>query len=326
MNILVIGGTSFVGRHIVEAALQGGHQVTLFNRGVSNPDAFPELRHITGDRRKDAGKLSGLAWDAVIDTCAYTPADLAPLFKHIKTELYVFISTISVYSNYSNGAPTETSEVLDRHMENDEVTGETYGPLKVQAEKIVMDAFGSRALIVRPSIVAGPYDPTDRFTFWAKKLAESGEALIPGSKPRKVQWIDARDLANFVIQQAEEKGSGIFNVAADAVGMEEFTTAVGSGQADAVWVDDAFLLREGINPFDIPLWIPISDEHPEGFIAVQNTKAKKAGLQCRAANETARDIREWLQKQENRQLKAGLSREKEQELIADFRSYNSGGD
>ena len=326
MNILVIGGTSFVGRHIVEAALQQDHQVTLFNRGVSNPDAFPELRHITGDRRKDADKLSGLAWNAVIDTCAYTPADLTPLLEHIETELYVFISTISVYSNYSNGAPTENSEVLNKHLENDEVTGETYGTLKVQAEKIVLDAFGSRALIMRPSIIAGPYDPTDRFTFWTSKLVESGEALIPGSKARIVQWIDARDLASFVIRQVEEKGSGIFNVAADAMGMEEFVEAVGNGDADAVWIDDAFLLKEGITPFDIPLWIPVSDKHPEGFIAVQNSKAKGAGLQCRTAHETAKDIREWLQTQANRQLKAGISREKEQEFIAAYRSYNAGGE
>lgn len=324
MNILVIGGTSFVGRHIVEAALQSGHQVTLFNRGLSNPDAFPELRHITGDRRKDADKLAGLAWDAVIDTCAYTPADLAPLFEHIVTELYVFISTISVYSNYSNGAPTETSEVLNKRLENDEVTGETYGPLKVQAENIVMATFGSRALIVRPSIVAGPYDPTDRFTFWASKLAESGEALIPGSKTRKVQWIDARDLASFVIRQIEEKGSGIFNVAADAVEMEEFVEAVGNGDAEAVWVDDAFLLEKGIKPFDIPLWIPVSDEHPEGFITVQNSKAKKAGLHCRTARETAKDIREWLKTQTNKPLKTGISKKKEQDLIAVFRSASAG--
>lgn len=319
MNVLVIGGTSFVGRHMVEAALQSGHQVTLFNRGVSNPDVFPELRHITGDRRKDAAKLAGLVWDAVIDTCAYTPADLEPILKHVETQLYVFISTISVYSNYSNGAPTETSAVLNQQLENAEVTGETYGSLKVQAEKIVMDAFGSHALIVRPSIVAGPYDPTDRFTFWASKLAESETALIPGSKTRKVQWIDARDLASFVIRQIEEKGSGIFNVAADALGMEEFVSAVGNGNADAVWVDDAFLLKEGIEPFDIPLWIPVSDEHPEGFIAVQNSKAKGAGLRCRTARETAKDIREWLQTQEDRKLKAGISRGKEQKLIALFR-------
>lgn len=323
MNILIIGGTSFVGRHIVEAAMQSSHQVTLFNRGVSNPDAFPGLHHISGDRRKDAGKLSGQAWDAVIDTCAYSPADLAPVLENIETELYAFVSTISVYSNYSSGAPTETSAVLDSLPHSDEVTGESYGPLKVQAEKMVMEAFGSHALIVRPSIVAGPHDPTDRFTYWASKLARSGEALIPGGKGRKVQWIDARDLASFVIRQVEERGNGIFNVAADALEMEAFASAVGTGDADAVWIDDSFLLKQGIEPFDIPLWIPVSKEHPEGFIAVRNSKAKRAGLQCRSASETAEDIREWLRTQGDRQLKAGISREKELELIAIFRSADA---
>ena len=316
MNILVIGGTSFVGRHIVEAAVLKGHQVTLFNRGISNPAAFPGLRHITGDRRKDAGKLAGQKWDVVIDTCAYSTTDLAPVLEKIAASRYVFVSTISVYSDYGNGAPTETSAVLDNPPDSDEVNGKSYGPLKVEAEKMVIDAFGSRALIIRPSIVAGPYDPTDRFTFWVKKLSESGQAMIPGSKDRKVQWIDARDLAAFVIAQIEAGNGGTFNVAADAINMEEFVNAVGTGEADLVWVDDAFLLNEGIEPFQLPLWIPVSDEHPEGFIAVGNSSAKRAGLQCRTASETASDIREWLNLQKGRQLKAGLSREIEVELLA----------
>lgn len=321
MNILVIGGTSFVGRHIVEEAGSKGHQVTLFNRGISNPAAFPGLRHITGDRRKDAGKLAGQNWDAVIDTCAYSTTDLAPVLEKIAASQYVFVSTISVYSNYRNGAPAETSAVLDNLPDSDEVNGESYGPLKVEAEKMVIDAFGSRALIIRPSIVAGPYDPTDRFTFWVKKLGESGQAMIPGSKDRKVQWIDARDLAAFVVAQIEAKNGGTFNVAADAINMEEFVDAVGTGEANLEWVDDAFLLSEGIKPFQVPLWIPVSDEHPEGFIAVDNSSAKKAGLQCRTASETASDIREWLNPQKDRELKAGLNREKEMELLALFTKH-----
>jgi 2'-hydroxyisoflavone reductase len=323
MKILVIGGTSFVGRHIVEAAAGNGHEVVLFNRGISNPEVFPHLRRITGDRRKDAGNLSGQVWDAVIDTCAYSPADLAPVIKNVETGIYVLVSTISVYSNYKNGAPNENSAVLNLELNSDEVTGESYGSLKVQTEEMLIGAFGNRALIIRPSIVAGPYDPTDRFTFWVCKLAESGNVLVPGSKKRKVQWIDARDLASFVIRQIEEQANGVFNVAADAVSMEDFIAAVGIGEAKVNWVDDAFLLSEGIQPFEIPLWIPISEEHPEGFIIVQNSKAKKAGLQCRTARETAGDIRSWLHSQGERPLKAGINREKELKLLARYKALKT---
>lgn len=322
MNILIIGGTSFVGRHIVEAAIHNDHQVTLFNRGISNPNAFPELQQITGDRKKDAYKLAGQKWDTVIDTCAYSPADLMPILEHVETEHYVFVSTISVYTDYRNGAPEETSEVWNAELTREEENGESYGILKVQTEKMLLEALGDRSLIIRPSIVAGPYDPTDRFTYWASKLAKSGEVLIPGAKIRRVQWIDARDLAMFIMEQIESKASGIFNVAGDSVDMETFVSTIGTGEANAIWVNDAFLIEQGIEPFHIPLWIPISDEHPEGFIAVQNDKAKKAGLRCQSAQETANDIRDWLKAMGEPPLKVGLSREKELELLTVYKSFN----
>lgn len=320
MNILIIGGTSFIGRHLVEAAHRNGHDITLFNRGLSNPTAFPELRHITGDRMKDADKLAGQKWDAVIDTCAYAPADLKPVLEHIDTDFYVFVSTVSVYNDYKNGPPTENSAVWDSKTVTEESTGQSYGALKVQAEKTVLDALGNRVLIVRPSIVAGPYDPTDRFTFWVSKLTEGGETLIPGDRTRKVQWIDARDLADFVVLQIEKKTNGIYNVAADSVDMESFVSALATKDSQLVWVDDAFLLDQGIEPFDIPLWIPKSEEYPEGYITVQTNKAKEAGLKLRSASETANDIREWVDQIEGKRIKAGLSREKELQLLALYES------
>lgn len=323
MNILIIGGTSFVGRHIVEAAIHNDHLVTLFNRGISNPDAFPELQRITGDRKKDAYKLAGQKWDTVIDTCAYSPADLMPILEQVETEHYVFVSTISVYTDYRSGAPEETSEVWNAELTREKENGESYGILKVQAEKILLEALGDRSLIIRPSVVAGPYDPTDRFTYWARNLAKSNKVLIPGAKIRKVQWIDARDLAMFIMRQVEISANGIFNVAADSVDMEAFVGSVDTGGTRAVWVDDAFLMNQGIGPFDIPLWIPISNKHPEGFITVQNDKAKRAGLRCRSAQETANDIRDWFKAMGEPPLKAGLSREKELELLTVYKSFNS---
>lgn len=322
MNILVIGGTSFVGRHIVEAAIRNGHQITLFNRGISNPHIFPNLVHIMGDRRKDAMKLAGQKWDAVIDTCGYSPADLLPILENIDTELYVFVSTISVYSDFRSGALKETSEVLSRRIASEDEESEAYGLLKADAEKVVVEALGDSALIIRPSIIAGPYDPTDRFTYWACKLVKSEEVLIPGSEERKVQWIDARDLANFIMKQVEVRSTGTFNVAGDPVDMKTFVDAIRTSEMQAVWVDDAFLLAEGIEPFEIPLWIPITDEHPEGFITVQNTKAKRAGLVCRAAQETAEDIRESLKAIGETELNAGLGREREVELLMRYKSNN----
>lgn len=316
MKILILGGTSFVGRHITEEAVKRGHTVTLFNRGKSNPSAFPELRHITGDRREDASKLAEEAWDAVIDPSAYSPADLQPVLDNIMSGHYTFISTISVYNNFKQGPAAEDSSVHMKQVDSDKVTGESYGPLKVMCEKIIEDRLKGQALIIRPGIVIGPHDPTDRFTYWAKRLDEPGPVLIPGAKHRKVQWIDARDLAQFVISQVEKKVGGVFNVTADSTTMENFVEAVRTEKPEPMWVEDDELLEQGIKPFELPFWIPISEDHPEGFILVDNSKAKEAGLVLRQVAESAKDTRSWLQEEPNQELKEGLKNEREQELLS----------
>lgn len=315
MKILILGGTSFVGRHITEEAIKKRHTVTLFNRGKSNPSAFPELSHITGDRRKDAFKLADEEWDAVIDPSAYSPADLEPVLDNIKNAHYTFISTISVYDDFKKGPAAENSSVHMKQFDSDEVTGESYGPLKVMCEKIIEDRFKGEALIIRPGIVVGPHDPTDRFTYWAKRLNEPGAVLIPGAKHRKVQWIDARDLAQFVISQVEKKAGGVFNVTADSATMDEFVEAVRTEKPEPVWTGDEELQEQGIKPFELPFWIPISEDYPEGFILADNRKAKEAGLVLRPVNESAKDTRAWLQGEPERELKAGLRKEREQELL-----------
>lgn len=164
MKALVIGGTSFVGRHIVEELLKKRHQVVLFNRGKSNPHLFPQLNKILGDRRKDAEKLAGEKWDAVIDTSAYTLADLQPVLENLTIDQYIFISTISVYDEFKKGPVKENGSVFETEVQGDEVIGKTYGPLKVMCERFIEKAIADKALILRPGIVVGPYDPTDRFT------------------------------------------------------------------------------------------------------------------------------------------------------------------
>lgn len=315
MKILVLGGTNFVGRHIVEEALKKGHSITLFNRGKSNPSIFPELKKIKGDRRNDAWKLAAENWDAVIDTSAYTPSDLTPVFENVKTEHYTFISTISVYDDFRKGAVSEESSVYGEEVKEEQVTAETYGPLKVMCEQLVREKTNDSALIIRPGIVAGPFDPTDRFTYWAVKLAGTSPVLIPGSRKRKIQWIDARDLASFVIEQVEKKATGTFNVVADPCTMEEFIAAAQTQDIENVWVSDEMLLAKGIQAFELPFWLPVSDDYPEGFLTVSNLKAKKAGLKLRSPEETLRDVREWAS--EKRELAAGLSEDREKEILAE---------
>lgn len=315
MKILVIGGTSFVGRHIVEALLEKEHEVVLFNRGKSNPHLFPQLQKILGDRRKDAEKLAAEKWDAVIDSSAYTPADLKPVLKNLKTNHYIFISTISVYDDFKNGPVRESGSLFNTEVTEDEVTGSTYGPLKVMCENYIEKNLSDKALILRPGIVVGPYDPTDRFTYWVMKLNGKGPVLVPGSKERKIQWVDARDLAEFTVLQMENKTTGVYNVAADAVSMEELVQTLNGGEADCVWVDDHFLLEQGVKAFELPFWIPFSTEFPEGFLLVDNEKAKSAGLGMRSVKQSAQDTLEWAQKEGLSRLKTGISENRERELL-----------
>jgi len=195
MNILIIGGTRFLGRHLVETALARGDTVTLFNRGQSNPDLFPQVETILGDREKDLEKLSGQRWEAVIDTCGYFPRLVKLSAQALKdtVERYVFISSISVYSELSKIGIDEKDQVGTLADENlEEITGESYGPLKVLCEKAVQAAFPKRALIIRPGLVVGPHDLSDRFTYWPVRVARGGQVLAPENPQVPVQLIDAR--------------------------------------------------------------------------------------------------------------------------------------
>lgn len=315
MKILVIGGTSFVGRHIVEAALRDGHEVTLFNRGKSNPGLFNTIPRITGDRRADAEKLSGKKWDAVVDTSAYTPSDLTPVLEHVNTEQYVFISTISVYDDFSKGSAGEDSS-MHAGMDTDEVNGKTYGPLKVKCEELVRGLHGENALIIRPGIVAGAYDPTDRFTYWALKLNEEGKVMVPGGKSRKVQWVDARDLADFTVSCMENRTNGTYNLAANPVTMEELVETLASAGAEPVWVNDETLTAAGVTPFQVPFWMPVSEDHPEGFILADNSNARKTGWQPRALADTAEEVRKWKTGTSSKDLKTTMDSELERNLLS----------
>src|SRR5579872_4273010 len=214
MKLLILGGTVFLGRHIVEAALARGHEVTLFNRGQHNPDLFPEVEKLRGDRNGDLAALQGRQWDAAIDTSGFVPRvvrasaeALANAVKH-----YTFISSISVYADFTKLGIDESSPVaklVDESVE--EVTGETYGGLKALCEQAAEEALPGKVLIVRPGLIVGPDDQTDRFTYWPYRVAQGGEMLAPGRPAHQEQFIDVRDLAQWIVRMVEAGKTGVYN-------------------------------------------------------------------------------------------------------------------
>jgi 2'-hydroxyisoflavone reductase len=325
MKILIIGGTRFLGRHLVHSALGRGHDVALFNRGLTNPDLFPQMETILGDREKDLAQLSGREWDAVIDTCGYVPriVHLSALGLEGSVSRYVFISSISAYAGFGKVGIEESDPVGKMEDETvEEITGETYGPLKVLCEKVVQDTFDEGALIIRPGLIVGPYDPTDRFTYWPVRVARGGDVLAPEGPDARVQIIDARDLSDFIIKLIEEDASGIFNATGPDYeltmgAMLETCKQVSNSDADFKWASVEFLARHEVAPWsDMPVWIPNTEEDA-GFSRVDISKAIKAGLKFRPLEETVRDTLEWAAtRPSDREWRAGLSAEKEEKVLA----------
>ncbi|MFN3428781.1 MAG: NAD-dependent epimerase/dehydratase family protein [Candidatus Sericytochromatia bacterium] len=312
-KILVLGGTGFVGRHLVNSALARGHAVTLFNRGRRNPGLFPDAEHLVGDRDGGLGVLADGRWDAVIDTSGYFPRLVRDSASALADRVgrYAFVSTISVYDDPVAGAdetaPLRTIE--DPSVE--EVTGETYGALKVLCERAVEAIYGDRCLIVRPGIIAGPHDPTDRFTHWARAMAGPGPVIAPLPAEAPVQVIDARDLADWTIRMVETGASGTYNTVgpAEPVARGAFLEALRppGGTARVVWVDAERVEAEGLEPGkDFPLWTAPEDA---GIFGISAAKARGAGLTLRPLAETARDTVAWLAAEPARALKFDMAPE-----------------
>ena len=320
MRLLVLGGTSFVGRHLVLSARAAGMDVTLFNRGQTNPGLFSDLEQITGDRTGDLATLRGRRWDAVLDVNGYLPRHVGAAVEALADNAghYTFISTISVYGDVGSTGPSETSPVATLKADTEEITGETYGPLKAQCEAFVRDRVGDRALIVRPGLVVGPHDPTERFVRWVRRAADGGEILAPGDPNGPVQFIDARDLADWTIRQIATLATGTFN----AVGPAQPTTMrdlldacvemVGAG-ARLTWVPADFLIEAGAAPWtDFPLWLPADDN---GLARADIAAAVEAGLTFRSLEDTVRATLRWDSARADRKT-AGLSVQREREILA----------
>ncbi|WP_421382785.1 NAD-dependent epimerase/dehydratase family protein [Bacillus salacetis] len=328
MKLLLLGGTSFLGKHIAQAALSKGHEVTLFNRGKTNPHLFPQAEKLTGDR--ESGDLSALGqgeWDAVIDTSGYAPAKVEQSASLLKDRInrYIFISSISVYKEFLTGEAQESDETGTlNHPDTEEVNGETYGPLKALCEQKLEQILPGRVLSIRPGLIVGPDDTTDRFTYWVQRFSEGGEVLVPGSKERVIQWIDVRDLAQWIILMAEEGETGTYNVTGPQQGysMKEFVEdllLIAPKETEATWIEDAFLVEREVTPFtQLPLWIPVNDQYPNGFILADYSRAMKKGLVLRNPRETIEDTMSWNRTRGSVELKAGLSREEEAGLLSSW--------
>ncbi|MES2766833.1 MAG: SDR family oxidoreductase [Bacteroidota bacterium] len=322
MNILIIGGTVFLGRHIAETALQAGHKVTLFNRGIHNPELFPEAEKIHGDRRKDVSLLKNRKWDAVIDTSGYFPKDVSTLAEVLKGSIsqYIFISTVSVYSNFDK-PNDENSELaqLPEGADETKITGETYGALKVLCEQEVLKAFKNEALIIRPGLIVGPHDPTGRFTYWPRRIARGGNILAPGNPAAPVQFIDVRDLAEWTIRLVEARTTGIFNATGpkELLKMGEFLKeckTVLKSNADFTWVSEDFLLKNDVAAYtEMPLWIPAQ---AEDMSRTDISKAVENGLTFHDLKTTIEDTLDWDKTIiEKFQQDASMTTEREQELL-----------
>jgi 2'-hydroxyisoflavone reductase len=324
---LIIGGTLFLGRHIAQEALSRGHEVTLFHRGKTNPDVCPQARHIIGDRKSDLTGLGGQTWDTVIDTCGYLPADVRATTQLLQERagMYLFISTISVYKSFAQ-VNDESSPVGTLDDPTTEVVdGATYGPLKTLCEQQVIAAFDGKALIVRPGLIVGPNDPTDRFTYWPSRIAHNEPFAAPGAPHDPIQLIDVRDLARWIVHCAEQRVHGIYNATSQpgAFNMAELVdcciTAARVRNASPVWIPAGFLAKQNIAAWtDMPVWVPASGD-TAGMPLTRVALALAHGLSIRPLSETVRDTLEWHNLRpahEKITLRAGLTDERQAQLLS----------
>jgi len=327
LSILVLGGTGFIGPHMVREALRRGHSVTLFNRGRTNNALFPDLETIKGDRDGGLDGLKGRQWDAVVDNSGYVPRhvqDSARLLAK-NTERYLYISTVSVYADFDrdNDEDSPLATIADESVE--EVTGETYGPLKALCEKRAAGEIDAKNLtILRPTYIAGPGDHTDRFSYWPVRTRKGGEMIWPGNEADAIQIIDVSDLAIFTIDCLEQNIAGTYNMVS-APGsytmgkLLEDCRAVSAADVEPVWINAKFARAEGlIGGRSLPIWHPATGPDAEGG-SFSAERAQKAGLQYRPERETLRDILSWwdtLPAERTGEMRAGLDAGREAELIA----------
>ena len=301
MRLLLLGGPFFLGRHVLDDALARGHEVTMFNRGRTNADLYPEVERLIGDRDGNLEALHGREWDAVVDTSGYVPrivrATCEVLAGNVGT--YVFVSTTGVYSETARIGCDESSRLRVLADETDDLGTEDdirhYGALKVLCEQEVEQTFPGAAVQLRPGPIVGPYDPSDRFTYWVRRAAEGGAAIVPGPPTRLVQHVDARDLMAFGLDLAERGETGVFNLVLQPYPFAEYLDVcarVAGSDVEWVWADEDWLLAHGVRaPWELPVWLP--GEINQGRLACDGSKAVSRGARLRSFEETVRDTLAW---------------------------------
>ena len=297
MNLLILGGTRFLGRHIVDAALDRGHRVTVFTRGHESLPSTAGVSALAGNRDpRIAPGLRALengTWDAVVDTSGYVPriVEASAALLHDRIGRYAFVSSISVYASEAHAGQDETAPLLPPVESDNEDILKNYGALKASCEAVVVQRFDGRATILRPGLIVGPYDPTDRFSYWVARFvhpallgARPPRAVVPTPRERPIQFIDARDLARWILELLENDVGGAFNAVSPAGGhtMGDLVDALAAASLSApvpTWVDESTLIAHRVEPWvGLPLWIPASEPDSAGFLAFDCTKAQRAGL------------------------------------------------
>jgi 2'-hydroxyisoflavone reductase len=325
VKLLVIGGTRFAGRAFVELAVQHGHDVTVFHRSVTEPEDFPSVEHLHGDRDSQLGMLRGHSWDAVLDTCAYVPREVREASAVLRDAAghYTLVSTLSVHPDDMPAGSTEQAATYPPPFPQTEtVTDETYGPLKVACEHAAKAAFGDQCLIIRPGYIVGPHDPSDRFTFYLRRAARGGEMAAPGPPDAPLQVIDARDLAAFMLGRIEAADGGVFGVVGPGepiVMRDVLDTARDVAAADTTftWVSEEFLDAAGDQAQE---WFPMWEPQFPGVHTYDAAKAIAADLRCRPLAQTVADTLAWDKQRGQPDLRTGLSAEMERELLATWHS------
>ena len=326
MKILVLGGTGFIGPHLVRYAMERGHRITLFNRGRTNTQLFPEAEKLVGDRNDNLSALEGRRWDAVIDNSGYTPHQLELSVSLLKDacDQYLFTSTRSVYTDFTRDLMDEDAPLGPKEIPEREWDG--YGPNKVLAERVVQEGFGARTLITRPPVIVGPGDRSDRFTYWVDRIDDGGEILVQGDPTDPIQFVDVRDLSEFYVHLLETSTTGIYNTegpgyAFNTAGLVHGIRAVTSTPSNFHWVNWDFLLGEGETPQgSLAFWQPPRGRYLN-YGRMDNSRAIAKGMTFRPLAVIAKDTLDWHRTRDKTaqvSLKAGLARNRETELLQKF--------
>lgn len=329
MRLLILGGTRFLGRHLVEAAQARGHEATLFNRGRTAPGLFPGIEALHGDREGDLAPLERRSWDAVVDTCGYLPRIVRRSAQLLQDAVgrYLFVSSISVYADSAAAGQDEQAARAQLPAPDCEDIPSQYGALKAACEDVVLQNFGERAILLRPGLIVGPFDPSGRFTYWVQRVGRGGTVLAPAASDYPVQFIDVRDLAAWAVDLIEGGRSGAFNASGPATALtfaeflDECRRALGS-RAEFVWPAAPFLERNDVKPWtELPLY---AGDDGRGMCQVDLTRALSAGLKLRPVGATCADTAGWatgLSLPEG----IGLAPDREADLLRAWRVQSAAG-